>query len=220
MSQIHHDHRRWRVSTHPPGLFPAFVENKSRTVNRPLGGPCATLGWPLGGPRATQGPSNPRPNPKSAEGRKPKKPWDTTIAAPWGCFSQLPRANYQEPLLSSFLCQRSSNAPLFRSGANFSTLPFVRLCQAKSWLSGWKNGPQLRTLVRGERSELVKRREQTSLPRAAGRRVARSTKRPNSNELQSASDFERIWGPSFFRGHRWALRLRSGFRRRSALEKC
>jgi hypothetical protein len=51
----------------PPGLFPTFVENKARTVNRSLRGPWATLGPPLGHPWATQGPPN--PNPKSAEGR-------------------------------------------------------------------------------------------------------------------------------------------------------
>jgi hypothetical protein len=33
-------------------------------------------------------------------------------------FSQLPRTNYQVPLLSSFFCQRPSTAQLFRSGAN------------------------------------------------------------------------------------------------------
>ena len=34
----------------PPGLFSAFVANKTTCFIRRMGGPCATLGWPLGGP--------------------------------------------------------------------------------------------------------------------------------------------------------------------------
>jgi hypothetical protein len=56
------------VDTHP-AFFSAFVENKGRTVNRPLGGPCVTLGvalaWPLGGPRVAQSQT---PIPNQAEG--------------------------------------------------------------------------------------------------------------------------------------------------------
>jgi hypothetical protein len=47
----------------PPPYFSAFVKNKGQTVNRPLGGACATLGWPLRGPWVAQGWPNPRPNP-------------------------------------------------------------------------------------------------------------------------------------------------------------
>jgi len=54
----------------PPRPFLLFVANKGTSSNRPLGDPCVTLGWPLGHAWATQGPSNPRPNPKQAEGRR------------------------------------------------------------------------------------------------------------------------------------------------------
>jgi hypothetical protein len=47
----------------PPGLFSSFLANKGASSNRPLDGPCVTLGWPLGHAWATQGPPNPRPNP-------------------------------------------------------------------------------------------------------------------------------------------------------------
>ena len=39
----------------PPGHFSSFIANKDTYLNRPLGLPCATLGWPLRDPWVTQG---------------------------------------------------------------------------------------------------------------------------------------------------------------------
>jgi len=63
---------RRALRAHPLPHFSSFGANKALNPNRPLGLPCATLGWPLGHAWATQGPPNPKPNPnpKQAEGRK------------------------------------------------------------------------------------------------------------------------------------------------------
>jgi hypothetical protein len=66
----------------PPPYFSAFVKNKGQTVNRPLGGACATLGWPLRGPWVAQS----QTQSQSAEGR--------------GCF-HLP--NYQITHLPNYV---------------------------------------------------------------------------------------------------------------------
>jgi len=77
------DHRIFLVPLPP---FFNFCCKQSTSAIRPLGLPCATLGWPLGGPRVAQGPPKPNPKPKQAEGRKlPKNTKRNGISvARWG----------------------------------------------------------------------------------------------------------------------------------------
>jgi hypothetical protein len=78
-------------NTTPPGLLPAFVENKGRTRNRSLRGPCVTLGPPLGDAWVTQGP--PKPNPKrSAEGCDSPKAARRKDRTGFQLFSRRPKA--------------------------------------------------------------------------------------------------------------------------------
>jgi hypothetical protein len=56
-------------------------------------------------------------------------------------LSQLPRTNYQVPLLSSFFCQRPSTAQLFRSGANLQLYHlFAFVSRKKDGRNGGRNG--------------------------------------------------------------------------------
>ena len=95
---------------HPrPALFQLLLQTKALT---PINA-WATLACPLGDPWVTQGSPrrhpipDPIPIPSRQRVANSKKPRGAITAALWGRFSQLPRANYQEPLLSSFFCQRS-----------------------------------------------------------------------------------------------------------------
>ena len=94
----------------PPGPFSTFIANKGTYTNQRLGDPSGPLGDPWA-PWVTQGAPRrhpiPDPIPMSAEGRKLKEAARRNNRRALGRFSQLPRANYQEPLLSSFFCQRS-----------------------------------------------------------------------------------------------------------------
>jgi hypothetical protein len=103
-----------------------------------------------------------------------------------GCFCQIPRANYQGPLLPSFFLSKIVQRTTFSLWSEFLTLPFVRLSvKQKVWLKmpaqtpvcrmkpgGAYFPPAVRFLVEERPFRARVRMPQTPLPCA--RRLARS----------------------------------------------
>ena len=81
--------------------------------------------------------------------------------------------------------------------------------QNSAYRSGIFYGPWIRKDSRA--FNFAARDPSTRCARSGFRLQAHACKAPQLAALR----FERIWGPSYCRGHRWVLRLRSGFRQRA-----
>ncbi len=177
----------------PTRHFQIFVANKSAYSNRPLGLPCATLGWPLRGPWVAQG--WPKPNPSRQRVATDARPKYTNTKY------QLPvlLASSQQLGASRFSFQRPFNTPLFRSGANlqlyhlFAFLstkkgPFLakKVCRRSEKLSAHGVEQAFRLAVRSKEKNRSSRR----MPARSGASLAeRERMRPHSRRIYTFSFF-------------------------------